>query len=127
MNTVIIMLGSNSSAEINIGLAIKKLSSRFKIIKESSVITSKPVGSHYLSDFRNKAIKLSSNKTLKETVSILKSIEIEIGRTPDSKQLGIIPIDIDLIFWNENQVHTDYDRFEFVKECVDEIQCCDSK
>lgn len=125
MNTVIIMLGSNSSAEINIKLAIKKLSSHFKITKESSEITSKPFGNQYIFDFHNKAIKLLSDETQKETVSVLKSIETEMGRTPDSKQSGIIPIDIDLIFWNENLVHSDYDRFEFVKKCVDEIKYCD--
>lgn len=125
MNTVIIMLGSNSSAEINIELAIKKLSSRFIITKESSAITSKPFGNQYISDFYNKAIKLLSDETQKGTVSVLKSIETEMGRTPDSKQSGIIPIDIDLIFWNENLVHSDYDRFEFVKKCVDEIKYCD--
>lgn len=122
MNIAIIMLGSNIKTDINLELAKEKLSTYFDIIKESSIITSKPYGKHYLSDFRNKAVKLLSVETKEETISIFKNIEMEMDRTLESKQSGKIPIDIDLIFWNENQVHQDYDRFEFVRKCVDEIR-----
>jgi len=122
MNIAIIMLGSNIKTDINLELAKEKLSTYFDIIKESSIITSKPYGKHYLSDFQNKAVKLLSVETKEETISIFKNIEMEMDRTLESKQSGKIPIDIDLIFWNENQVHRDYDRFEFVRKCVDEIR-----
>jgi 2-amino-4-hydroxy-6-hydroxymethyldihydropteridine diphosphokinase len=122
MNTAIIMLGSNVNAEANIELAKEKLSSQFEIEKESSCITSKPFGNHYISDFCNKAIKLLSDETKDETIFSFKNIEIEMGRTSKSKDSGIIPIDIDLIFWNNNQVHSDYDRFDFVKKSIDEIK-----
>ena len=122
MNTAIIMLGSNVNAEVNIELAKEKLSQEFDIEKESSCITSKPFGSHYVSDFCNKAIKLLSAETKEETIYMFKSIEAEMGRTLQSKAAGIIPIDIDLIFWNDHQVHPDYDRFDFVKKSIDEIK-----
>ena len=122
MNTAIIMLGSNVNAEVNIELAKEKLSQEFDIEKESSCIISKPFGSHYISDFCNKAIKLLSAETKEETIYMFKSIETEMGRNPQSKESGIIPIDIDLIFWNDVLVHPDYDRFDFVKKCIDEIK-----
>ena len=122
MNTAIIMLGSNINASVNLELAKEKLSLQFDIVKESSGISSKPFGSHYKSDFCNKAIKLLSAETREESISIFKSIEVEMGRTPESKKNGIVPIDIDLIFWNDTQVHTDYNNYDFVKRCVDEIK-----
>ena len=122
MNTAIIMLGSNSNADINLELATDKLSSYFDVIKESSITTSKPFGKNYHADFCNKALKILSVETKEETVYIFKNIETEMGRTAESKKSGIIPIDIDLIFWNDNQVHSDYDKFEFVRKCIIEIR-----
>lgn len=122
MNTAIIMLGSNVEPETNLELAKEKLALHLEIVKESSEISSEPVGTHYHSNFRNVALKLLSDETEEETIAIFKDIEIEMGRTPECKKSGLIPIDIDLIFWNNKQIHTDYDRFNFVKQCIDEIK-----
>ncbi len=122
MNTAIIMLGSNVDAEENLQSAKEKLSDIFELVKESSVVISKPNGNNYKSDFYNKAIILLSVENEEETISIFKDIELEMGRTVNSKKKGIIPIDIDLIFWNEKLVHDDYNRFEFVRTCIDEIK-----
>ena len=122
MNTAIIMLGSNSNADINLELAKDLLSSYFDVVKESPTTTSKPFGKNYHADFWNKALKNLSVETKEETIYIFKNIEAEMGRTADSKKSGIIPIDIDLIFWNDNQVHSDYDRFDFVRKCINEIR-----
>jgi len=122
MNTAIIMLGSNSNADINLELAKDQLSSYFDVVKESPTTTSKPFGKNYHADFWNKALKILSVETKEETIYIFKNIEAEMGRTADSKKSGIIPIDIDLIFWNDNQVHFDYDRFDFVRKCINEIR-----
>ena len=34
---------------------------------------------------------------------------------------GDVPIDIDIIFWNGVQKRNDYERYDFVKELVDEL------
>ncbi len=121
MNTAITMLGSNFNTTENIELAIEKLSEHFELISQSAILVSKPVGEKYKADFHNIALKLLSDENAQETISIFKEIEIELGRTSESKQSGIIPIDIDLIFWNENLIHSDYDSFDFVRKCIDEI------
>ncbi len=122
MNTAIIMLGSNVDTDNNLELAKEKLLLQFEIVKESSTISSKPFGKNYTAYFYNKAIKLLSDETKEETISIFKNIEVEMGRTSKSKESGMIPIDIDLIFWNDIQAHTDYDHFDFVRRCVNEIR-----
>jgi 2-amino-4-hydroxy-6-hydroxymethyldihydropteridine diphosphokinase len=122
MNRALIMLASNANADSNMVLAKNKLAEHFKIINESKVLITKPHGEQYRSDFQNNALKIFSNKTAVDTKAIFKQIEREMGRTSESKQLGIIPIDIDLIFWNETLIHKDYCRFEFVKKCIDEIK-----
>jgi 2-amino-4-hydroxy-6-hydroxymethyldihydropteridine diphosphokinase len=122
MNTAIIMLGSNVDEDNNLQSAKEKLSTNFEIVRESAVVISNPLGKHYKSKFHNKAIVLLSVETKDETISIFKDIELEMGRISDSKKNGIIPIDIDLIFWNGKLVHGDYERFEFVRNCINEIR-----
>lgn len=116
------MLGSNSNPDKNIDLALDKISEYYEIISSSERITTKPVGKYYQQDFQNEAIKILSDDTAEETKMSFKQIERDLGRIPTSKKEGIIPIDIDLIFWNETLVHQDYERFDFVKKCVDKIR-----
>lgn len=122
MNTAIVMLGSNFNPELNLELVKEKLSDYFDITKQSNILVNKPVGNKYKNDFHNQALKLLSVETAEETRYIFKKIEIEMGRTPESKAKGEIPIDIDLIFWNDIQIDTDYNHFDFVTKCVDEIR-----
>jgi 2-amino-4-hydroxy-6-hydroxymethyldihydropteridine diphosphokinase len=122
MNTAIVMLGSNIHVKKNIELTLTKLAGHFKITNKSPQVNTEPVGTHISTHFNNVALKLVSEVTLEETIAIFKQIEQEMGRNSDSKLTGIIPIDIDLIFWNEKLVHEDFNRFEYVKDCVNEIK-----
>jgi 2-amino-4-hydroxy-6-hydroxymethyldihydropteridine diphosphokinase len=121
MNTAIVMLGSNYNAEQNIDLAKEKIAEFYEIIAFSSRIISQPHGKHYKNQFYNEAIKILSDDTAEETKVTFKQIETDLGRTAESKQSGDIPIDIDTIYWNEAVMHADYERFDFVRKCVDEI------
>jgi 2-amino-4-hydroxy-6-hydroxymethyldihydropteridine diphosphokinase len=122
MNTAIIMLGSNTDGSKNIEVTLHKLVKCFEITNKSVQVNTEPVGSQFSSSFQNVALKLLSKDTVEDTIATFKDIEQEMGRKPDSKLTGIIPIDIDLIFWNNTLVHDDYIRFEYVRECVNEIK-----
>ena len=122
MNTAIIMLGSNTDVTKNMELTLNKLVECFEITNKSVQVNTEPVGSQFSSSFQNVALKLLSKDTVEDTIATFKHIEQEMGRKPDSKLTGIIPIDIDLIFWNNTLVHDDYIRFEYVRECVNEIK-----
>ena len=56
MNTCIIGLGSNIDPQKHIHEARKILGSRFKILKESKFVSTKPVGVVHQSDFLNGAL-----------------------------------------------------------------------
>jgi len=122
MNTALLMLGSNLVAFENITEALKKLEKNFELGSRSSTIISQPEGKQYANEFMNLALKISTDKTKVETIIILKQIEKALGRTPESKITGQIPIDIDLISWNNIIEHQDYNRFQFVRDCIDEIK-----
>lgn len=122
MNSVLIMLGSNLYPEKNLELAKRKLALLFQIETSSQLLVTEPVGVHYRSPFTNIAFRVVSSFSQSETRLLLKQIEVEMGRTDASKQTGLIPIDIDLIFWNQELVHRDYERFPFVRNCIDQIR-----
>jgi len=121
MNTAIIMLGSNTDSDSNMVLAVSKLVTCFEIISKSIQVITEPCGIQFSCHFHNVAIKLKTTENQEDTISVFKRIETQMGRKWDSKLTGIIPIDIDMIFWNNILVHEDYNRYEYVKNCINEI------
>ena len=122
MNTAIVMLGANINQEENLIIARNRLNDFFEILDESTILITQPIGKKYKTEFHNQAIKILSDDTAKETVKHFKHIENEFGRSAQTNQRGEVPIDIDLIFWNGVQKRSDYDKYPFVKQCVDEIK-----
>lgn len=121
MNTAIVMMGSNSQPKENLALAKEKINERYEITNSSSVLVTNPRGAKYKDQFHNQAIVVLSDEDLANTIMFFKHLEKELGRTPESKNQGIVCIDIDIIFWNDRQIRGDYDNFDFVKVCVNEI------
>ena len=122
MNTAVVMLGANVNQEENLMKAKERLADFFEIFDERSVLITKPIGKKYKTDFHNQAVKILSDDTAKQIISHFKHIENEMGRSAQTNMRGEVPIDIDLIFWNGVQKRADYDKYPFVKQCVDEIK-----
>lgn len=122
MNEGIIMLGSNSNAEENITKAKEKINDKYEIIDESTVLITLPRGKKYKNHFLNQAIKILSDEYFEDSVAFFKQIEKELGRTGEGKDAGIIPIDIDFVFWNDTAMRKDYEKWDFVRTCIDQIK-----
>lgn len=121
MNTAILMLGTNIDQE-NLTLAKERISEFYEILDQSIILKTSPVGKKYKTDFYNQAIKILSDDTAKETAHHLKHIENEMGRSAVTSQKGEVPIDLDLIMWNGEIKRSDYEKYSFVRKCVDEIK-----
>jgi 2-amino-4-hydroxy-6-hydroxymethyldihydropteridine diphosphokinase len=122
MNEGIIMLGSNHHPEDNIVKAKEKINDHYEIIDESAVLITLPRGKKYKNHFLNQAIKILSDEKAEDSIRFFKQIEAELGRTPEGKAQGIIPIDIDFVFWNETAMRDDYEKWDFVRICIDQIK-----
>lgn len=116
------MLGSNNNAEENITKAKEKINDKYEIIDESTVLITLPRGTKYKSHFLNQAIKILSDEYFEDSVVFFKQIEKELGRTAEGKDAGIIPIDIDFVFWNDTAMRKDYEKWDFVRTCIDQIK-----
>ncbi len=122
MNEGIIMLGSNINADENIALAKKLINDKYEIINESDILITLPRTKGYKNHFLNQAIKIQSDEYYTDTQSFFKDIEKQLGRTSEGKNQGLIPIDIDCVFWNGKAMRNDYEEFDFARICIDQIK-----
>jgi len=120
-NSFIVTIGSNDNAEDNISSVKALLQEEFAGSVFSPFQWTPPVGLPYSKPFLNGAIRLSTLLSPEALKIRLKAIEVHLGRTPEMKAMGIVPIDLDIITFNEHIVHPDYSRFQFVKEAVDRL------
>ena len=122
MNEGIIMLGSNLNSDENISRAKEKINDKYEIVDESTVLITLPRNKKYKNHFLNQAIKILSDEYFEDSVRFFKQIEKELGRTQEGKAAGLVPIDIDFVFWNETAMRDDYAKWDFVRICIDQIK-----
>lgn len=120
-NIYIVSIGSNSNAEHNVTCVQILLKEAFTNVRFSDFQWIPAIGEHYTQPFYNGAVCIESSLTALELKPKLKAMEVRLGRTPEQKALGIVPMDLDIIVCNGEIVHPDYNRFPFVKEAVDSL------
>lgn len=121
MNTAVIGVGSNIAPEENIPKARLQLAQRFKVLKESSFVRTKPVGQTNQADFVNGVILIEVREGYDETRAILKTIEQEMGRVRSENKYEPRVIDFDIIIWNGKVVDPDFYSRDFLRASVSEI------
>ena len=108
-NKAIIGLGSNRNEKENMVKAVELLQRHFETISFSKALYTAPIGVNPdVKPFLNQVAIIQTLKDLSEVQGVLKNIEYELGRRPQDKQCMSIPIDIDLLQWNE-QVYKEED------------------
>jgi len=101
-NKILISLGSNKDREQNMDEAVKKLYHLFDYICFSEGYYTQPVPENQQEDsYLNRVAVAFTDKEPEEIIAMFKQIEEELGRTPEDKKTKSIPIDIDLLKWNE--------------------------
>ena len=120
-NIYIVSIGSNFNAEQNVTEVQILMNEAFTNVLFSNFQWIPAIGDHYTQPFYNGAVSFESNLTALELKPKLKAMEARLGRTPEQKAQGIVPMDLDIIVCNKEIVHQDYNRFPFVKEAVDSL------
>ena len=121
MNKAVIELGSNINPGVHILKAMKLISELFRLLGESTFVTTRPIGFKDQSDFLNGAVLVSTDLTRHEFETTLKDIEISMGRRPSDFRFGPRIIDLDLIVWNGRIVGQDFYERDFVRNAVLEL------
>ncbi|NBH87532.1 2-amino-4-hydroxy-6-hydroxymethyldihydropteridine diphosphokinase [Parabacteroides distasonis] len=100
-NRVLLCLGSNWDKEKNMECAAEMLRAHFVFIRFSQPVYTEPIDCPLSTTFLNRVAVLYSEENPVQIKNVLKDIEYRIGRRPEDKSCGRVPIDIDLLQWND--------------------------
>ena len=109
MNTVYIALGSNQNNPVyHVEKGIREINhlTQTKVLKKSSLYTTKPIGPQNQPDFINAVIKISTNNEPIVLLDILQEIEQQHNRKR-IKRWGPRTLDLDIIIFNELEINED--------------------
>ena len=109
MNTVYIALGSNQNNPVyHVEKGIREINhlTQTKVLKKSSLYTTKPIGPQNQPDFINAVIKISTNNEPIALLDILQEIEQQHNRKR-IKRWGPRTLDLDIIIFNELEINDD--------------------
>lgn len=120
-NECIIAISSNQEPLRQIEAVRNVLQHTFPEAVFSDFVSTKAIGDHYKTPFYNGAAHIMTSLSLEALTTLLKQMEKQAGRTPEMKAAGIVPIDLDIIVYNNSIVHRDYAHFPFVRKAVDAL------
>ncbi|MCD8041727.1 MAG: 2-amino-4-hydroxy-6-hydroxymethyldihydropteridine diphosphokinase [Tannerellaceae bacterium] len=128
LNQYIITLGSNLNREANMEKASGLLCSFFKEIAFSRPVLTAPFPPDpYAADYLNRVATGRTVYSLEETIDFLKNTEKRLGRIPAGKASSTIPIDLDLICWNETILKPDDWQQNYVQQALEYLGFTDLK
>ena len=128
MPTGFISIGSNIDKEVHIPSSINILQQHFDNIILSSLYKTGAVGFDG-DDFHNLIVQFDSTLEAKQVAKILRQIELNHGRTRDSRKYAARTLDLDLILYGEQVIcdgrlqipRDEIERYAFVLEPLAEI------
>ena len=100
-HTCLLCMGSNLDALLPLKNAEEALQRLFPDIEWGGIVETIPEKLENPQPFLNRAARFRTSLPMTEVRSILKQIEQTNGRTPESKKEGRIPLDIDLLSYDQ--------------------------
>ncbi len=121
MNTVIVGIGSNINAERNVSAAKRMLGEKLNVLRESEFVRTRPIGPRQQQDFLNGSLLVKTRLGRKQLKTLLKGVEIALGRDAGEDPYGPRKMDLDILVWNGEVVDSDVYEREFLRRSVIEL------
>ena len=119
MNHALISLAANDEKkETTIAHALRLIESYCVILNQTPVYRSEAAGESQQPSYANALLQVETDQEYEELRRRFKSLEHDAGRTPASKERGIIPLDIDIISWNETLLKNKDMEYDYMKKGV---------
>lgn len=115
---VILCLGSNVNAEANIKQAQLQLSTLLKDMRWSVCRWTEPIGISGSGMFLNCITVSRTSMDFTVLNNALKKLERSLGRRPEDKKIGQIPIDIDILEYGGKRYHEADWKREYITELI---------
>ena len=121
MTKVILSLAANRFQKSNLAKARECLSKVISNVSYTSEQWTEPMSSSRRELYLNQLAEGDTELTLDELNQRLKAIEFNFGRTAQKRQLGIVPIDIDILQYGDLRLHErDWQR-PYVTSLISEL------
>ncbi len=121
-NQIIIALGSNENAEQNVFLASNALEVLLPDVYWAEPEFTTPEDCCNSALFFNRVGIAFTYMNIEELTKHFKLIEVSLGRTPERSREGFIPIDIDLLKWNETILKPNDLKRDYVLKGIKQIR-----
>ena len=121
MHRVILSLAANRFQKSNLAKARQCLGKVFSDISYTSEMWTEPMSSSRRELYLNQLAEGYTDQTFEELNLWLKSIEKDFGRTATKRQLGIVPIDIDILEYDGQRYHEGDWQRPYVTSLIGEL------
>lgn len=124
MYSVLISLASNAQQEEHLAEARKALAAALHEERYTSEIWTEPEGKAKgrSAPYLNQLVSASTSLGADELNDFLKTIERQLGRTPEMRRVGTVPIDLDLLQWDGQRFHQrDWER-NYMRQLLELLQ-----
>ena len=122
MTKVILSLAANRYQKSNLARARQCLGEVLSDISYTSEQWTNPMGGTRRELYLNQLATGYTTLAMEELIQRFKAIECDFGRTPQKRQLGIVPLDIDILQYGEKRLHErDWDR-PYITSLMQELQ-----
>lgn len=121
LKSVVVCIGSNVNCQ-NVRSAIAWLKHTLYFTDCSSIYSTPPVNEPGM-PYDNAVVIGHTELSIDQLNNLFKDYELDEGRTPESRKLGIVPIDIDIVIY-DNRVIREWDfRQNFFQIGFSELTC----
>lgn len=97
------------------------LGEKLNVLAESEFVRTRPIGSREQQDFLNGSLLVKTRLGRKQLKTLLKGVEIALGRGVKEDRYGPRKMDLDILVWNGEIVDPDVYEREFLRRSVIEL------
>ena len=117
MTKALISLGANTpDKKQRLTDTIDAIARIAKIVANTPIYETPAEGSTATKPYANALILIETEAEYDELSATFKQWEAQAGRTPESKAQGIIPLDVDIITWNDMVIKERDMEFNYMKK-----------
>ena len=116
MTKALLSLGANThDKKERLSHTIEAIAQIANIKTQTPIYETPAEGSIATKPYANALVLIDTPAEYDELRATFKQWEVQAGRTPESKQQGLIPLDIDIVTWNERIIKERDMEFEYMK------------